>query len=181
MGRPRASHLDEPGRGATWQRAPLVFPRRRFRHGAQESALSRHPRRNQIRIRIFAAAVTVSDCVIRGLRVPGRYRLLLRLMAGWKAPRRPILGMVLAGDVESVGRNVTSFQEGDPVFGFSRWGFGAYAEEVCWPANGLLAPRPANLGYEEAAALPYGGLLAMHCLRKARLEPGQRVLIYGAS
>jgi NADPH:quinone reductase-like Zn-dependent oxidoreductase len=74
-----------------------------------------------------------------------------------------------------------SFKAGDPVFGMSRWKVGAYAEEVCWSANTLLAPKPTNLSYEEAAALPYGGLLAMHCLRKARLEPGQRVLIYGAS
>jgi NADPH:quinone reductase-like Zn-dependent oxidoreductase len=63
----------------------------------------------------------------------------------------------------------------------SRWVVGAYAEEVCWPANTLLAPLPRNLSYEEAAALPYGGLLAMHCLRKAKIQPGQRVLIYGAS
>ncbi len=139
------------------------------------------PGRNQVRIRIFAAAVTVSDCVIRGLRAPRRYRLLMRLLVGWNAPRRKILGMVLAGDVESVGRNVTSFKEGDPVFGMSRWVVGAYAEEVCWSANTLLAPRPANLGYEEAAALPCGGLLAMHCLRKAMIQPGQRVLVYGAS
>lgn len=139
------------------------------------------PRRNQIRIRIFATAVTVSDCVVRGLKVPRRYRILFRLMAGVKAPRRSILGMVLAGDVESVGRNVTSFKEGDQVFGMSRWVVGAYAEEVCWPANSLLAPRPTNLSYEEAAALPYGGLLAMHCLRKAKIQPGQRVLVYGAS
>jgi len=86
------------------------------------------PRRKQIRIRIFATAVTVSDCVIRGLKAPRRYRLLLRLLAGWNAPRRPILGMVLAGEVESVGRNVTSFKEGDQVFGMSRWAFGTYAE-----------------------------------------------------
>jgi NADPH:quinone reductase-like Zn-dependent oxidoreductase len=78
------------------------------------------PRRNQICIRIFATAVTVSDCVIRGLKVPRRYRILLRLVWGVKAPRRPIIGMVLAGDVESVGRNVTSFKEGDQIFGFSR-------------------------------------------------------------
>jgi alcohol dehydrogenase len=139
------------------------------------------PRRNQIRIRIFATAVTVSDCVIRGLKAPRRYRLLLRLLAGWNAPRRRILGMVLAGDVESVGRNVMSFEEGDQVFGMSRWVVGAYAEEVCWRANTLLAPRPTNLSYEEAAALPYGGLLAMHCLRKAKIRPGYRVLVYGAS
>jgi alcohol dehydrogenase len=139
------------------------------------------PRRNQIRIRIFATAVTFSDCLVRGLKVPRRYRILLRLLAGWTAPRRPIIGMVLAGDVESVGRNVTSFKEGDQVFGMSRWVVGTYAEEVCWSATTLLAPRPMNLSYEEAAALPYGGLLAMHCLRKARIQPGQRVLIYGAS
>jgi NADPH:quinone reductase-like Zn-dependent oxidoreductase len=139
------------------------------------------PRRNQIRIRIFATTVTFSDCLVRGMNVPRRYRLLMRLMAGWTAPRRSILGMVLAGEVDSVGRNVTSFKEGDQVFGMSRWKVGAYAEEVCWSANTLLAPRPANLSYDEAAALPYGGLLAMHCLRKAKLQPGQRVLIYGAS
>jgi NADPH:quinone reductase-like Zn-dependent oxidoreductase len=139
------------------------------------------PRRNQVRIRIFATAVTFSDCLVRGMNVPRRYRLLFRLMAGWTAPRRRILGMVLAGDIESVGRNVTSFKEGDQVFGMSRWVVGTYAEQVCWSANTLLAPRPTNLSYDEAAALPYGGLLAMHCLRKANLQPGQRVLIYGAS
>jgi len=139
------------------------------------------PRRNQVRIRIFATGVTFSDCLARGLKVPRRYRLLFRLLAGWTAPRRSILGMVLAGDIESVGRNVRSFKEGDQVFGMSRWAVGAYAEEVCWSAGTLLSPRPTNLSYEEAAALPYGGLLALHCLRKAKLGHGQRVLVYGAS
>ncbi len=139
------------------------------------------PRRNQVCIRIVATAVSVSDCVIRGLKAPRRYRILMQLLVGWKAPRRGILGMVLAGDIESVGRNVRSFKEGDQVFGMSRWAVGTYAEAVCWPANTLLAPRPKNLSYEEAAALPYGGLLALHCLRKAKLQPGQRVLVYGAS
>jgi NADPH:quinone reductase-like Zn-dependent oxidoreductase len=138
------------------------------------------PRRNQICIRVVATSVTVSDCVVRGLKAPRLYRFLARLVVGWKAPRQPILGMVLAGDVESVGRNVGSFKKGDPVFGLSQWKAGAYAEEVCWPA-GKLVPKPTNLSYEEAAALPYGGLLAMHCLRKARIQPGQRVLVYGAS
>ena len=139
------------------------------------------PRRNQIRIRIFATSVNFSDILARGLKVPRRYRILFRLLAGWTAPRRRILGMVLAGDVESVGRNVTSFKAGDHVFGMSRWVVGTYAEEVCWSAHTLLALRPQNLSDEEAAALPYGGLLAMHCLRKANIQPGQRVLIYGAS
>jgi NADPH:quinone reductase-like Zn-dependent oxidoreductase len=139
------------------------------------------PRRNQVRIRIFATSVSFSDILVRGLKVPRRYQLLFRLLAGWTAPRRRILGMVLSGEVESVGRNVTSFKSGDQVFGMSRWVVGTYAEEVCWSANTLLAPRPKNLSDEEAAALPYGGLLAMHCLRKAKIQPGQRVLIYGAS
>jgi len=95
-----------------------------------------------------------------------RYRLLLRLLAGWNAPRRSILGMVLAGDVESVGRNVTSFKEGDPVFGMSRWVVGAYAEAVCWPVSTLLAPRPQNLSYEEAAALRMGA--CWRCIACAR-------------
>lgn len=75
------------------------------------------PRRNQVRIRIVATTVTVSDCVIRGLRAPRRYPLLLRLLAGWNAPRQKILGMVLAGEINSVGRNVTSFKEGDQLSG----------------------------------------------------------------
>jgi NADPH:quinone reductase-like Zn-dependent oxidoreductase len=139
------------------------------------------PRRNQIRIRIFATSVSFSDILVRGMNVPRRYRILFRLLAGWKAPRRRILGMVLSGDVESVGRNVTSFRAGDQVFGMNRWVVGTYADEVCWSANTLLAFRPKNLSDEEAAALPYGGLLAMHCLRKAKIQPGQRVLVYGAS
>jgi alcohol dehydrogenase len=139
------------------------------------------PRKGEVRIRISAAAVTVSDCVARALRAPRRYRILARLILGWKGPRRPIFGMVLAGEIESVGRNVTSFKPGDQVFGFSRWKAGAYAEYVCWSARTLLAPLPANLTHEEAAALPYGGMLAMHLIRKAGIQPGQRVLVYGAS
>jgi NADPH:quinone reductase-like Zn-dependent oxidoreductase len=89
--------------------------------------------------------------------------------------------MALAGQVESAGPAVTSFKPGDQVLGLDRHRFGAYAEYVCWPAEGVLAARPANLTYAEAAALPYGGLLAMHFLRKAHISRGQRVLIYGAS
>ncbi|HEV8410339.1 MAG TPA: NAD(P)-dependent alcohol dehydrogenase [Gemmatimonadaceae bacterium] len=139
------------------------------------------PKRNQIRIRIAATSVSFSDTLVRGMRVPRRLQIPFRLFAGWNAPRRKILGMVLAGDVESVGRSVTRFKAGDEVFGMSVWAVGTYAEEVCWPANAVLAPRPANLSYEEAAAIPYGGLLALHCLRKAGLQRGQRALIYGAS
>lgn len=139
------------------------------------------PRKGEVRIRIFATTVTVSDCIARGLKAPWHYRILGRLLLGLRGPRRPIFGIVLAGDIESVGRDVTSFQPGDQVFGLSRWKAGCYAEYVCWSAHTLLAPRPANLSHEEAAALPYGGLLASHLMRKAGIQPGQRVLVYGAS
>lgn len=138
------------------------------------------PGRNELCIRILATAVTASDCLIRGLKFGGMRRLAIRLIYGLRAPR-VILGMIVAGEVESVGQGVESFKQGDPVFGMGGFRFGTYAEKVCWPAKAVLAPRPANLSYEEAAALPYGGLLASHFLRRLRVHEGQRVLVYGAS
>jgi NADPH:quinone reductase-like Zn-dependent oxidoreductase len=139
------------------------------------------PRKNEARIRILATAVTSSDCYVRGLRLSPAYRLMARLALGWNGPRQPVLGMVLSGEVDSVGPDATSFEVGQPVFGFDQRRFGTYAQYVCWPDDGLLATRPANLTDEEAAAIPYGGLLALHFLRKAGVRAGQRVLIYGAS
>lgn len=139
------------------------------------------PRKNEVRIRIGATAVTSSDTYVRGLRLPPAYRMLARLALGWNAPRRSVLGMVLSGVVDSVGDGVRSFKAGDRVFGFNRYRFGTYAQYVCWPEDGLLAARPADLDDEEAAALPYGGLLAFHFLRRARVRAGQRVLVFGAS
>jgi NADPH:quinone reductase-like Zn-dependent oxidoreductase len=139
------------------------------------------PRRGEVRIRIVATAVTVSDCIARGFKVPARYRILAQLVMGVRGPRRPIFGMVLAGEIESVGRNVRSFKPGDQVFGLSRWKAGCYAEYVCWQEDALLARRPGNLSYEECAALPYGGMLALHLMRKSAIQGGQRVLVYGAS
>jgi NADPH:quinone reductase-like Zn-dependent oxidoreductase len=89
--------------------------------------------------------------------------------------------MVLSGKVDSVGADVRTFEPGDRVFGFNRHRFGTYAQYVCWPEDGLLAPRPANLTDEESAAIPYGGLLALHFLRKACVRVGQSVLVFGAS
>ena len=139
------------------------------------------PRKGEVRIRMGATSVTASDSLARGLKVARRYRVLARLLLGYRAPRRNIFGMVFAGEVESVGRKVTTFRPGDEVFGLSRWKVGCYAEYVCYSANGLIAAKPANLGYDQAAALPYGGLLALHLLRSARIQAGQRVLVYGAS
>jgi len=139
------------------------------------------PRKNEVRIRIRATAVTSSDCYVRGLALSPTYRLMARLALGWSAPRQPVLGMVLSGEVDAVGPDARSFEVGDRVFGFDRHRFGTYAQYVCWPEDGLLATRPANLTDDEAAAIPYGGLLALHFLRKADVRAGQRVLIYGAS
>ena len=139
------------------------------------------PRKNEVRIRIRATAVTSSDCYVRGLNLNLAYRLMGRLVLGWRAPRQPVLGMVLSGEVDAVGPDATSFEVGQPVFGFDRHRFGTYAQYVCWPEDGLLATRPANLSDEEAAAIPYGGLLALHVLRKGDVQAGQRVLVYGAS
>lgn len=139
------------------------------------------PRGNELRIRISATAVTSSDCYVRGLDLNPAYRLMARAALGWSAPRRRILGMVLTGTVDALGPKCRTFRVGDEVLGFNRHRFGTYAEYVCWPEDGLIVSRPPELPRDSAAALPYGGLLAMHFLRRGGLARGQRVLIYGAS
>ena len=139
------------------------------------------PRDKEVCIRLFATAVTASDCIVRGLKLRGVYRLFMRAAFGFRAPRKGIIGMIAAGEIESVGREVTSFKPGDQVFGMDGFRAGTYAERVCWPASSALALRPANLTYEESAALPYGGLLASFFVRRLKVRKGQRLLVYGAS
>ena len=139
------------------------------------------PGRKEVCIRLVATAVTASDAIVRGLKLRGRYRPLMRIAFGWRAPRRGIIGMIASGRIESVGRDVKAFKEGDEVFGMDGFRAGTYAEKVCWPASTQLAPKPSNLNFEEAAALPYGGLLASFFLRRLKVGAGRRVLIYGAS
>lgn len=132
------------------------------------------PKAGEVRIRIRATAVTSSDCHLRGLDLSPAYRVLARVALGWRAPRQPILGMVLAGEVDAVGSAVTRFAKGDAVIGFDRRRFGTYAQYVCWPQDALLTSRPANLTNEEAAAIPYGGYwLSTSCVEQA-LRPGNR-------
>jgi NADPH:quinone reductase-like Zn-dependent oxidoreductase len=148
------------------------------------------PKDNEILIKIFAAAVSSSDCFTRDIRVlPLAFWLPARMALGFSKPRRSILGLVLAGDIEAIGKNVTRFKKGDPVWAYPGMRFGAYAEYTCLLENGNIGPKdalvalkPANVTYEEAAAIPYGGTLAMHFLvRKGNIKNGQRILIYGAS
>jgi NADPH:quinone reductase-like Zn-dependent oxidoreductase len=139
------------------------------------------PRNNEVCIRLVATAVTASDCIVRGLKLRGVYRLFMRAAFGIRAPRKGIIGMIAAGEIESVGREVTSFKPGDQVFGMDGFRAGTYAEKVCWPASSALALRPTNLTYDESAALPYGGLIASFFVRRLRVRKGQRLLVYGAS
>jgi NADPH:quinone reductase-like Zn-dependent oxidoreductase len=139
------------------------------------------PKDDQVLIKIFATAVTASDCIVRGFKVPIAFWIPMALAVGFPKPRQPILGMVLAGEVESVGKDVKSFKKGDQVFGFDRFVFGTYAEYKCIPEEGMLAIKPTNVNYEQAAAVPFGGLLALPYLRKGNIQSGQRILIYGAS
>jgi NADPH:quinone reductase-like Zn-dependent oxidoreductase len=139
------------------------------------------PGNTEVLIKVSATAVTVSDCIIRGFKVSRKYRIPMGIAIGFTRPRRPILGMVLAGEIESVGKEVQRFSQGDQVYGINISRFGAYAEYTRWPESSALALKPANFTYVEAAAVPYGGLLALHFLRQARIQRGQKVLIYGAS
>jgi NADPH:quinone reductase-like Zn-dependent oxidoreductase len=143
------------------------------------------PKDNEVLIKIYATAVTASDIFIRSSKLPIQFLIPMRLVLGLTKPRKSIIGLVLSGEIESVGKDIKRFKIGDQVYGLTGFGLGAYAEYKCMKETdsmrGCLAIKPNNISYEEATVAAYGGLLAFQYLGKGNIQRGQKALIYGAS
>lgn len=139
------------------------------------------PKDHEVLIRVRAAEVTKGDCELRSFKFPVKWFWLpLRIGFGIFRPRRKILGAYFSGEVEAIGKQVTKFKVGDQLFGTTKLRFGTYAEYVCLPENYTLVKKPTNLSFEEAATVPLGGLNALHFMRLANIQSGDKVLINGA-
>ena len=144
------------------------------------------PKDYEVLIKIHAATASTPDSELRRLKLPFLYAIPLRLYIGLIKPTRiTILGTEFAGEIESAGKDVTSYKPGDQVFGYTGLAMGTYAEYMCLAEKssgmaGVFAKKPVNMSYEEAAAVPFGGLEALHSLGKIEIQRGQKVLIVGA-
>jgi len=140
------------------------------------------PKKGEVLIKVFASTVTAGDARLRALRVPAGFKLLSQLAFGFSKPNRAIPGMELSGEIVAVGENVRQFQVGDAVYGSTGMKLGAHAEYVCLPEKAALVKKPDNLNHEQAVAIIFGGLTALHFLRDcANIQQGQKVLINGAA
>ncbi len=147
------------------------------------------PQDNEILIKIHATSVNYGDVLARNFShvTPGEFNMPFlfwvgaRLYFGLSRPKVKILGSEFAGEVEAVGQAVTRFKPGDQVFGYRGQSMGAYTEYLCMPEDGVVTEKPANMSYAEAATVPSGGMTALHIMRGANIQPGQKVLIIGAS
>jgi len=147
------------------------------------------PGNNEILVRIHVTPVSFGDTLVRNLKaispkkfhMPFAFWLIAKLYFGIRKPRITILGSEFAGEIEAVGKKVIRFKAGDSVFGYRGSRMGAYAEYLCMPENGVVAIKPANMTFEQAAAVPYGAIMALSLLRKQNIGPGQKVLVNGAS
>ncbi len=140
------------------------------------------PKDNEVLVKIHATTAHIGDFRLRSFTVPPLFWIPFRLYIGVFRPRRKILGIELAGEIEEAGKDVTLFKEGDRVFGSTMaLNFGAYAEYKCFPEDGMLLKKPDSITYGEAATIPGAGATSLRCLRKGKIQPGQKVLIYGAS
>jgi len=144
------------------------------------------PKDNEVLIKVHAATAATPDTELRRLKLPFFFAIPIRLYLGFMRPTRiKILGTEFAGEVGVVGKDVTLYQPGDQVYGYTGLGMGTYAEYLCLAEKpsalaSVIGKMPGNLTYEEAAAVPFGGLEALHSLRQANIQPGQKVLIVGA-
>jgi NADPH:quinone reductase-like Zn-dependent oxidoreductase len=139
------------------------------------------PENDEVLIKIQAAEATKADCELRSFNFAVKWFWLpLRVAMGLTRPKKQVLGGYFAGEVETVGKDVLNFKKGDQVFGTTNLRFGAYGEYVCLPANYTIVPKPHNMSFEEAAAVPLGGLNALHFMRKANIRNGEKILINGA-
>ena len=139
------------------------------------------PKADEVLIRVLASTITAADRRMRSMDVPGGFGTLGRLAMGWRGPRNAVLGSEFAGVVQTVGDSAKGFLPGDAVFGFTGVHMGAHAEYLCMDSNGAMALKPERLSFASAAALSFGGTTALSFFRRARLQPGESVLVNGAS